>query len=201
MKIYFVRHAQKDNETKNSIEDHYNRSLTEVGILQAEELGNYLQTKNVETIYSSCMQRARQTLEIANKFISCNDVTYSDQLDEVDHCKIPSHPQRAVYKKLMQENWSYSPPYGESCLSGKSRIEKYFYDVILKKERSSVLVITHGRLLRLFLSIYFPETKNILDNKYYSVGISEMDCDSHMNKLTLAKYNSIDYLPARLSGI
>lgn len=201
MKIYLTRHAQKDIGDKDNIEDHYNRSLTEIGVFQAEELGRYLRSKNIEIIYSSCMPRAKQTTEIANKYISCNNILFSDQLNEVDHCKIPNHPQRRIFKKLMQEDWNYVPPFGESCLSGKNRIESYLYDVILKKTYPCVLVITHGRLLRLLLSAYILETDNILNDKYHSVGISEMDYDSHMDKLTLIKYNSIDYLPLGLRDI
>ena len=69
--IIFLRHAQAENNTKKILAGRTpGINLTDDGKKQAEQAGKMLESLNVSAIYSSPIDRAVQTAEVASKH--CN---------------------------------------------------------------------------------------------------------------------------------
>lgn len=79
--FYFMRHGETDWNRSNLIMGQTDIPLNETGIGQAHEAKKMLTKIEVEKIYSSPLQRARQTAEIINEDIRC-PIVYMDYLKE-----------------------------------------------------------------------------------------------------------------------
>lgn len=79
MKIYIVRHGQVPH---NALKQ-YNTTdedLTDLGIKQAEELGDKIKDMKFDIIICSPLNRAKHTAEIIN--INNNKIIYDDRIRE-----------------------------------------------------------------------------------------------------------------------
>lgn len=64
MAVYFVRHGQTDWNVEHRIQGSVDTELNEVGIRQAEQMRDKLASMNFAAIYTSPLQRARNTAKI-----------------------------------------------------------------------------------------------------------------------------------------
>ena len=82
--IIFLRHGQATNNTERVLAGRTpGIPLTEKGIDQAEKAAKFLEDMNISAIYSSPIQRAKNTAEIVGKHNSI-DVKIDDRLIELD---------------------------------------------------------------------------------------------------------------------
>jgi broad specificity phosphatase PhoE len=63
-KVYLVRHGRTDWNDAARIQGHHQTSLNELGRAQARIVAGYLATCGIEFLYSSDLDRARQTAEV-----------------------------------------------------------------------------------------------------------------------------------------
>jgi broad specificity phosphatase PhoE len=198
MHIYFVRHGQKDVTKKDTLHEHYHRPLTEIGELQAKKLGEYMKTKHIHKIYSSDMNRAVLTAELANEHIYVPSVIHTSALRETSPVIDINNPDADKIKIKCWYDWDYKVGEAESYNEGKARFERYFYKDIIANAHAddAILIITHGRVLRLFLSDYLPNGKEIIRNIYKHVAITHAIFQN--NQLNILAYNDQSYLPAEL---
>jgi len=95
--IVFLRHGQATNNTERILAG---RSpgvpLTENGLLQAKNIAKFLESMNISVIYSSPIQRAKQTAEIVAQHNSI-DCIMDDRLIEIDMGKFTSMPYDEIF--------------------------------------------------------------------------------------------------------
>lgn len=196
MKVYFTRHAQKDNSSKFTTEDHFSRNLTMIGIRQSRLLGMQLKEEGITKIVTSNMPRAIKTAEIVAGTLNVEIMDRTSELREADPCLIPNHPDRNEIKKRCWANWDYKSDNGESYDEGRQRFKKYFWGLIDKVEKKdTVLIVTHGRVLRLFLCEYLENGKEIIKTPYSCAALTLVDVDKYNKKMKILYYNNNDYLP------
>lgn len=200
MNIYLARHAQKDTSSKNTIEEHYDRNLTNIGLKQAEELAKYMIRFSISKIFSSDMPRAIQTVGAIALKTGATKIYKSKNLREADPCVIPNHPDRDKIKILCWRDWNFKPGLGESYNEGKQRFSNYFWKEIVGKsdDKDNILVITHGRILRLFLSEFLKEGKEAIREPYSYVAVTHLRVNKKSRKLRIIKYKNDSFLPKNL---
>jgi phosphoserine phosphatase len=129
MRIYLVRHAQKENEGENP-------PLTKKGIKQARYLAKKLKKKKFDDFYSSDMNRTKQTSEIVSKEIKIKP-KIEKSLNEYESSDI----------KQEKSKWNKEE---------RKRLKKMleFLDEILKnpKQKKNILIIAHGITNRIIFS-------------------------------------------------
>ena len=81
--IYFIRHGEVNNPEKIIYGRLPNFGLTRRGEKQAEEAADFFNDKDIHAIYSSPLDRAKQTAEIIMKKLEIPVIHFSDQLIEV----------------------------------------------------------------------------------------------------------------------
>ncbi|MEK0337989.1 MAG: histidine phosphatase family protein, partial [Nitrosopumilus sp.] len=82
--IIFLRHGQAKNNTERILAGRTEGiPLTDTGIKQSEHTAELLEHMNISAIYSSPIQRAKHTAEIAGKYNSL-EVIIDDRLNELD---------------------------------------------------------------------------------------------------------------------
>ncbi len=96
--IIFLRHGQAKNNTERILAGRTEGvPLTDTGIKQAEHTAQLLTDMNISAIYSSPIERAKHTAEIAGKHNSL-DVTIDDRLNELDMGKFTGMPYDEIFK-------------------------------------------------------------------------------------------------------
>lgn len=82
--ILFLRHGQAKNNVERILAGRSKGfPLTDVGIQQAENIGNFLRPLNISKIYSSPIERAEQTANIVANKVGL-DCTIDERLTEIE---------------------------------------------------------------------------------------------------------------------
>lgn len=200
MNIYLVRHAEKDTTPKNTEELHYNRNLTEIGQKQSQELSKYLSPLKINKIFSSDMLRAKHTSQIVASILCIGKINESRDLREADPCTNPNQPDRDKIKVECWKDWNFKPKQGESYNQGKKRFTEYFWNKLVKRSNNddNILLVSHGRVIRLFLSGFLKGGKEAIKERYNHVAITHLQINKDTQEVNVISYNDNSYLPEEL---
>jgi len=157
--IIFLRHAQAKNNTERILAGRTEGvPLTDTGIKQAEQTAELLKHMNISAIYSSPIERAKHTAEIAGKQISL-DVTIDDRLNELDMGKFTGMPYDEIFKshgnvfmKFYNGELEIAHNGVETFPDVKKRILGIVDHVIEKHPDENVLLVTHMDPIKAMLS-------------------------------------------------
>jgi len=95
--IIFLRHGQAKNNTERVLAGRTpGVPLTEEGVDQSEKAAKFLEDMNISAIYSSPIERAKNTAEIVGKHNSM-DVRIDDRLIEIDMGKFTGRPYDEIF--------------------------------------------------------------------------------------------------------
>jgi len=157
--IIFLRHAQAKNNTERILAGRTEGvPLTEIGIKQAEQTAQLLKHMNISAIYSSPIERAKHTAEIAGKYNSL-DITIDDRLNELDMGKFTGMPYDEIFKshgnvfmKFYNGELEIAHNGVETFPDVKKRILGIVDHVIEKHPDENVLLVTHMDPIKAMLS-------------------------------------------------
>lgn len=161
MKVYFVRHGESEFNV-NNLHQHPEVPLTEKGEEQAAFIAKRLEEIKINHMFASPYMRARQTAEIVAKRIK-KKIEFSDLIVELNR---PSElvgfsytdPQALLIKEkikehLLEPDWHYSDE--ENFYDFKKRAMKFISLLEKRFSNESVLVVTHGHILRMMIAVMF----------------------------------------------
>ena len=168
--IIFLRHAQAENNTKKILAGRTpGINLTDDGKKQAEQAGKMLESLNVSAIYSSPIDRAVQTAEVASKH--CNvEYKTDDRLIELDMGQFTLMPYQEIFKEhgnVFLKFYEGSSEVSENGVETFAEVKKRFNDmvdyVISKHKNENVVLVTHmdpikamiGQVLKLKPEVLF----------------------------------------------
>lgn len=147
MKLYVVRHGETDMG-KNRLIATVDEPLNDCGISQAINLGFELRNRNIDTIYCSPIERAKNTLELF-KLDKNIPIIIEDRLRERN---------MGVYEGVKFEDldwkifWGYDSDLQYSKLESMKNVYKRiadFLDELRSKEMDkNILLVTHGGVAR-----------------------------------------------------
>jgi probable phosphoglycerate mutase len=157
--IIFLRHGQAKNNTERILAGRTEGvPLTDTGIKQAEHTAQLLADMNISAIYSSPIERAKHTAEIAGKHNSL-DVTIDDRLNELDMGKFTGMPYDDIFKshgnvfmKFYNGELEIAHNGVETFPDVKKRILGIVDHVIEKHPDENVLLVTHMDPIKAMLS-------------------------------------------------
>ena len=151
-KIYFVRHGATENNLANMMQDE-NTPLSDLGLKQAEFLGQRFDSIDIDQIFSSSMKRAYQTAEAIRK-IKDLEIKDTDLLIEIlkpsaVRGKSKDDPEvRAILKNIksnsINPNYRYSDEENFNDLI--TRAQKVV-ELIVSSSEKNILLVTHGQFL------------------------------------------------------
>ena len=178
-KLVLLRHGQSKWNLENRFTGWKDVPLTEKGIKEANNAGLLLKKNNIkiDKIFSSVLERANKTAEIAiksseieNLHLNGNLIYEKDQrLNERDYGDLVGLNKAETADKFGKEQvhiWRRSydtpPPNGESLKDVVDRVSPYFSDKIEPYilENKNVLIAAHGNSLRAIMikvGMYQPE--------------------------------------------
>ena len=166
-KLVLLRHGQSQWNFENRFTGWKDVPLTEKGIEEAKNAGQLIKKNNIkfDKIFSSVLQRANKTAEIAMKeaemkhLFNNNELNYTkDQsLNERDYGDLVGLNKAETADKFGKEqvhiwrrSYDISPPNGESLKDVVNRVSPYFELNIspLIVDEKNILIAAHGNSLR-----------------------------------------------------
>lgn len=157
--IIFLRHGQAQNNTERILAGRTKGvPLTDVGVQQAQHTAEMLEHMNVSAIYSSPIQRAKDTAEIVGKHNSL-DVTIDDRLIELDTGKFTGmaydeifNNHGNVFMKFYNGEIEIAHNGIETFSEVKKRVLGIVDHVIEKHPDENVVLVTHMDPIKAMLS-------------------------------------------------
>ncbi len=157
--LIFVRHGETpwSRSQEFRFRGRIDIPLTERGELQAKAVAEHLKDKRLTAIYTSPLKRARDTaIEIAKfhnlpvinhqGFIDLNFGTWEGVLHEE-----LKRVQPKKYNRWLNEPHTMDFADGESLDIVRNRIEDAIAELVNKHENETIVIATHGAVLRVIL--------------------------------------------------
>jgi len=175
MKIYVIRHGQTELNVKGLINGQIGDALTSEGVKQAEAAAKTLPS-TIKHIYSSSLNRARQTADILNAELNL-PITFHDELKEVNFGELQGTPYLDEYKdKHMSLNYDWGPS-GENVEQVRTRVLKLLREIKKESGDGEALIVAHGGIVYL---LYFLESGEISD-AVGNASLHSFDLDKILN--------------------
>lgn len=157
--IYLTRHGQTQWNIEERMQGWQDSPLTEYGIRQATWLRDALKQVNFEAIYTSSVERTRQTAEILRHQRRCELIAY-DNLREINLGEwegYTKHDIQLKYPDAYHAFWNSPDLYcpvnkGESFHDLQRRVLPLVHNLITKHEGQTILIVTHTATLKLIMS-------------------------------------------------
>ena len=165
--LILLRQGQSQWNLENRFTGWKDVPLTAKGMEEAKNAGKLMKKNNVyiDIIFSSILQRAKKTAELAIKEMKLHQfwknneliMTCDKSLNERDYGDLVGLNKEETANKYGKEQvhiWRRSydvpPPGGESLQNVVQRVQPYFYKFIQPeiKKGKNVLIVAHGNSLR-----------------------------------------------------
>jgi alpha-ribazole phosphatase len=170
-RLCLVRHGQTDWNLEGRYQGQSDVPLNEKGRAQARILARQLQGQSFDAIYTSDLQRAKETAEIISAFVHAPVLT-EPRLREIDQGKWEGQLVEVI-KARYAELWrqrsvdpaSVRPPGGETVEEVAQRVHGALDDIIATHPNARVLIVSHG----LALATIICKVRRIPMGQAYSV--------------------------------
>src|SRR3989344_3932278 len=153
MKVYVIRHGLTELNKAKKVNGQIDEPLAPEGFQQAEAAISLL-PKSIKHIYSSPLQRARQTAEIINSKLN-RPISLQNELTEIHMGSLAGKAWTDMEsgldlkKKHRTVQFDYRPYGGESAKEVRKRVTEFLKKLKQKHGDNEVLIVTHGGIIRL----------------------------------------------------
>ncbi len=174
-RLYLIRHGTTDNNLDGRFQGSLDAPLNAQGLAQAQCLGERFKNIDLDQIYTSPLQRARQTAEglRGDKPIALLSLKGLMEIDggsmeglTVDENNVRFPGLMDIFRK---DPSSFSAPNGESCRQVYDRMVKSIQTIVKRHPGKTIACVSHGFAIQTFLCWAFKTpfhemTQHILNN-------------------------------------
>ena len=180
MDILVIRHGQSEADILKVIEGRANFNLTELGHKQAEVMANWVKENySINKIYSSPLNRAKQTAEYISKIFGI-EIIFDDDLMEWKNGLIAGLTLEEANKKYPEPiKHLHTRVYEqESYIDFRMRAETIMSKIVNEnKEDDKIAIISHGGMINMLFRCFIEVPMN---NK---ISIKNSDTGIHYWKI------------------
>lgn len=195
-----VRHgetfANRSNHIQGTLDNDFT-ALTARGILEARQYQKVLRDFRVDSIYTSPLQRAVKTSQIINAD-QLLKVSVDDRLREIsyghwngmaiDQLKLNYAPYFDVATNDVRPD-SITVNNGESFNHAKRRIRSFILEMTASHPDDRVLVVTHGWVIKNFISMCFSNLDGVSFNNPRNLSLSKVRIEKDFQNKKIYYYN------------
>ena len=151
MNVWMMRHGESETNRDGLWTGHLDVRLTETGKMQAMQAGKYLAGIQFDRVFSSDLQRAKMTAELAAP--GCR-VEFLSALREIDVGSLAgtSYSDLTDEKRNTTVLHGYSAFGGESKTDFRNRVYEYM-KTLEEQECCNIAVFTHAGWMRRFFEL------------------------------------------------
>lgn len=188
MAVYLARHGETDWNLKGLIQGHTDIPLNETGKKQAFELAAAIKDKgiSIRKIYSSDLQRARETAEIAARVLLVETEALKG-IQEVNLGRWEGYTWKQVrelfpdeYRKWYNNRRYEVPPEGESYEQVLQRAVPVLSRI--SSEEENVLVVVHSAVIMALLSYIYEKPFEEMSRNFRTSNGEIIELESGMLK-------------------
>lgn len=159
--LYLVRHGETEYNRQNVVQgEGIDSEINATGRAQARALARRLQSVPVDALYASALRRAKQTAEVLARPHEPLSRTYLRDLNEMNWGVLEGEPpsvEREARMGSLKSAWreggyDRAVEKGESIRDVQRRARRAIRHVVTREAGGTVLVVTHGRYLRVLLA-------------------------------------------------
>jgi probable phosphoglycerate mutase len=165
-RLYLVRHGETEYNRRGIVQGGgIDSDLNETGYAQAEALAERFSEKPVDTVYASTLRRAKQTADVLSDPHEPVTKTYLRDLEEMAWGVFEGEPpseERNEAMSAIKDRWregqfDHAIEGGESIRDVQARAHRATEHIVRREAGKTVLVVTHGRYLRVLLGSVLDE--------------------------------------------
>ncbi|MFQ5572556.1 MAG: histidine phosphatase family protein [Rhodothermales bacterium] len=210
--FYFIRHGQTDHNLRGIVQGRgVDPVLNETGRRQAEAVARRLADVSLDVIYASTLRRAVETAEVIAHEHADVPVHFLPDLEEMawgvyEGKVLADGVQQAldrVYEQWKDGAYAFRIEGGESILDVQQRGIRVMCRLQEQHPGGTVLVVTHGRFLRVLLSTLLDEygLERMHDIEHTNTGVNVLtgsngcfearllNCTTHLDASVLPEVN------------
>jgi broad specificity phosphatase PhoE len=155
-RFYFLRHGESEGNRNNTIQGHHDYPLSELGREHARAAGAWLSDKSVDLIYTSPLERTRETAELVREQSPETELRETRDLMELDTGLFSGHSFDEIASRFPEawqvfrvESWE-SVPGAEPIASLYGRAERHWWRIVedANAGHTTVVSVTHGGILQ-----------------------------------------------------
>ena len=197
--VYFVRHGTTDSNANGRFQGSTNNPLGEMGLRQAEALGECFRDKKLDAVYCSPLIRARQTAEGVCRYQRCTPQPV-DGLREVDGGVLEDHTNEDNERRfpgsmttLRTDPAHFTPPEGETGRQVWERMCATVQELVRRHPDGTIAIVSHGFALMTYLGtvdVPFEQMKARLVSNASVTTVTFAQPDQPV----MAEYNNTEHL-------
>ena len=199
VEIILARHGETAWNTAHIFRGRVDVPLSDIGLDQAERLGEYLSGDKIDVIYSSPLGRAVQTAgPIAHhQGLDVNTVANIIDIDYGEWQGLPSAEVKEKYPELYQD-WLDTPeqvrmPAGESLEDVRSRALPFLEDAVMRCGEGRIVLVSHRVVNKVLIcALLRLDNSSFWNIKLDTAGVTRFDFDG--DRVVLISHNDTSYL-------
>ncbi|MBU2616614.1 MAG: histidine phosphatase family protein [Nanoarchaeota archaeon] len=201
MKVYLIRHGESEGNKLGINQGQKNDfSLTEKGREQARKIGERLEKEKICAVYSSDLERAKETAEIIGKFHGFIPLL-DERLRERNFGDLGNKKDMLLdWKNYVKENEKRGineedvvPPNGESDRDHWGRLKDFFDEKLNQHADDTIVVVAHAGSNKVTLGIVGHFSKKEMYKTYQAnTGLNELEYVEGLWRVN--KLNDIEHL-------
>jgi broad specificity phosphatase PhoE len=155
MQLFLVRHGQDLDNSRSLVNGRRDTGLTESGRKQALILAQSLRSKEIDLIYSSPLQRARETAAIISQELAIAEVHVEDGLIEREYGILTGRPTSEIESLARSVSLSHGFRYVidsegiEDYLSLWTRAGRVLAGIRSRHPSETVLIVAHNEIIKM----------------------------------------------------
>ncbi|MBY0757309.1 histidine phosphatase family protein [Clostridium sardiniense] len=165
--IYLTRHGQTEWNLEKRLQGHGNSPLTEFGLNRAKELSERIKDIDIDTIYTSPIERAYKTAQIVkgDKYIEVKvheglkEMNFGDYEGKITEEVMKENPDWDI-SAIMRGNLEMRAPNGETLGEVRERVNSAMRDIIKENEGKNILIVAHGITLKAIMTFFNDQEAN-----------------------------------------
>ncbi|MBR4096213.1 MAG: histidine phosphatase family protein [Oscillospiraceae bacterium] len=198
--IITIQHTQSVHHTNGMVGSWTDWDLSELGIQQAEKIGEKLKTELAGrnfVMYSSDLKRAKQTAENVGKFLEIAPILRKE-LRERNLGKCCGKSVQWLRENIEQQEKTIDDRLFSDAESRRDEWNrlKPFFDEIMSNDEENIIIVSHGDLLSVFNAMFAGlevESLNNCEMFGLSGGVSYM-FENNDGKRFIKKISDMSYI-------
>ncbi len=191
--FYLVRHGEnRANITKEFSYKLVDYSLTEKGILQAQQTAAYFKDKHIHAVYSSPLKRAKETADIIAETLRLPVITM-EQFREVNVGNLEGQPTNkenwAMHDQIIADWFSGKHdsifPGGENYTMLLQRMNDGLRTIMIDNPDSNIIIVAHGGIITSTISDMCTnvDLSTLLQAENANCSITEMKAELYNGRI------------------
>ncbi|MFM1655172.1 histidine phosphatase family protein [Brevibacillus sp. B_LB10_24] len=173
--LVWARHgAAAENRQKRYI-GHLDVPLCEEGREQAARLADRLAECRLRAVYTSDLRRTEETAAIIAACHPRVSVSKTPLLRELSFGEWEGLTYDEIVRqdpdlltRFYDDPWTNPPNGGESLVQMQHRLDAFMHHLLARHQRGTVLIVSHGGVIRLFYALYLMQDRS----KLFALSIS-----------------------------